>query len=148
MKIDLTGTKFIANEEGLVLTAYQCSAGVWTIGLGSTYYANGKKVQKGDKLPSIAAAYELFALTVQNYEVAVNNGVKVPLNQNQFNALLSLVYNIGVAGFLSSTVLKRINAKASFDDVAEAWRRWNKVKGVENAVLKARRNRELKLYAA
>ncbi len=95
-------------REGRRLVAYQDTVGVWTIGIGVTE-VDGKPVRKGMTITA-AQCDALFDVTVARYVAAVNRGLKVPLGQHAFDALVSVCYNIGIAGFAGSTFLKRINA--------------------------------------
>src|SRR6478672_2673234 len=101
MKLDENGIKFIEKEEGIRLKAYKCSAGVWTIGIGSTYYADGTKVKQGDKI-ALDQVYLIFKNVVREFELTVTRSITKTLDQNQFNALVSLCYNIGVGAFSKS----------------------------------------------
>src|SRR5438132_101846 len=102
MVLDAAGYALIKGFEGLRLMAYKDVAGVWTIGYGSTRYADGKPVKAGDKLVNIECASDLFAHTLSQYEEAVNSYVKVPLSQAQFNSLVSFTYNEGTGALLES----------------------------------------------
>src|ERR1700744_5187183 len=99
MKISEQGIKLIKDFEGLRLRAYRDVAGVWTIGYGSTRYHDGKLIKPGDKLASEKEADALFKNTLGQYEYAVNKYVKAPVNQNQFDALVSFTYNEGIGAF-------------------------------------------------
>ncbi|TZF81815.1 lysozyme [Pedobacter sp. BS3] len=145
MKIDIAGKTFLFNEEGLRLKAYKDSAGVWTIGIGCTYYPDGRKVKEGDTI-SKEQAYNLFDNVVRNYEAAVNNGVRLPLTQNQFNALVSFCYNVGVAGFSNSTLLQRINSRANEEQIRQQFNRWITAGGQVSKTLVERRKREANLF--
>ena len=79
------------------------------------------------------------------FESAINNYVKVELNQNQFDALVSFVYNIGISGFKTSSALKRLNLQ-DFKAVPERMKLWNKVKGKVSRGLVRRRAAEAKLF--
>ena len=116
--------------EGLRLSAYPDKAGVWTIGYGSTYYENGQPVKKGDRLASKDAAISLFRHTMQHYIDAVNQLVTVPLNQNQFDALVSFTYNEGTGALGTSHLLAFVN-KSLFNAAADEFLRWNKVRNPE-----------------
>ena len=89
-------------------TAYDDGVGVWTIGFGTTVYPNGIKVNKGDTCTE-AQAKAYMAHDLKKFESAVNNAVKIPLNQNKFDALVSLAYNIGASAFSQSTLVKKLN---------------------------------------
>lgn len=98
------GEKLIKSFEGCRLKAYRCPAGKLTIGYGHTNNVYADDVITQDE------ADKLFKQDVIIHENNVNKLVKVPLTQNQFNALVSLEYNIGYGNFASSTILKLLNA--------------------------------------
>jgi lysozyme len=145
MKLDINGVKLLEKLEGFKLNAYKCSAGVWTIGLGNTFYEDGKKVKEGDSISKIQA-YFLFNLISKKFVDAINDNVKVSINQNQFNALFCLVYNIGITGFKNSTLLKFVNLNPNDGNIAKQFLRWNKIAGVESKGLTNRRIKESALY--
>jgi len=146
MRISDSGIAFIAEWEGVRLKAYKCSAGVYTIGVGSTRYEDGSPVQAGDVLPNEPAAYALFRNTVGQYEGVVNRLAKKPLKQSQFDALVSLAYNIGVGAYAKSTVAKRVANDPADPSIREAISRWNKAGGKVVNGLKRRREAEANLY--
>lgn len=146
MKISNKGIELISSLEGLRLKAYKCSAGVPTIGIGSTFYEDKTRIKMGDIITR-ERAFQLFSNTVKSYESAVRAFVKPPLTQNQFDALVSLVYNIGAGNFSTSTVLKRININPNDKEgIEEAWKRWNKANKKVVKGLVIRRNKELEYY--
>src|ERR1700759_2718625 len=98
MNISTKGIAIIKNFEGLSLSAYRDEAGIWTIGYGSTRYHDGKKIGPGDKLANETQADALLRNTLGQYQEAVNGHVKVPLTQNQYDALVSFTYNVGTGG--------------------------------------------------
>jgi len=118
------GEALIKSFEGLRLTAYRDSGGVWTIGYGSTRYHDGKAVKPGDKLASEAQADALFRNTLGAYVSAVNQRTKVPLTQNQFDALVSFVYNTGTAA--GKTLFEKLNAN-DYTGAADQFLQWNKI---------------------
>ena len=144
--LDDAGFKFLAKYEGLVLHPYRDVGGVPTIGYGSTFYADGTPVKIGD--PSITAeqAQELLIKTSPQYANAVHNWTVPTLNQNQFNALFSLVYNIGTGGFKGSTVLKLVNKQDYSNNLLNAFLMWDKVDHVINGDLHQRRIDEYNLF--
>jgi lysozyme len=109
MKTSQFGRGEIARREGTKLSAYQDSKGVWTIGTGHTSAAGDPKVSKGLKITAWEAD-QILSRDLGTVENTVNGNVRVPLNQNEFDALASLVFNIGGAAFRGSTVLRKLNA--------------------------------------
>lgn len=141
MKISEKGIEFIIKEEGEILTAYICPAGVLTVGVGHT----GKDVKAGMKITK-EQSRELLKSDLVRFENSVNRSVKVNLTQNQFDALVSFAFNVGTGAFETSTLLKKINTSASIGEIEEQFRRWNRGGGKILPVLKVRREREIKLY--
>lgn len=139
MHISQKGIDLIKSSEGLRLEAYQDSVGVWTIGYGTT-----RGVKAGMKI-SMAQAEEYLKADVARFEPELAALVKVPLNQNQWDALMSFVYNLGSANLSSSTLLKLLNA-GNYSGAAEQFPRWNKAGGKELAGLTKRRNAEQALF--
>lgn len=137
MRTSENGVEILKRFEGLELEAYQDIAGIWTIGYGHT----GPDVEPGMKI-SERDAEALLRSDLKPREQAVSSAVKVQLNQNEFDALVSLVYNIGAAAFRSSTALKRLNRNDRVG-AAEALTWWNKatVGGVLREVLGLTRRR-------
>lgn len=145
MKIGNKGLRLIKEFEGCKLTAYKCPAGVWTIGIGSTRYADGSAVKQGQTLANEEAALLLLSKTLAPYEHAVN-AIKVELTQNEFDALISLTYNIGAANFASSTLVKMLKAGDDKAEIAKQFLRWNKAVGKVLDGLTRRRNAEAELF--
>lgn len=145
MKLDTNGVSFLAELEGLKLNAYKCSAGVWTIGIGNTFYENGSKVKEGDVI-SKEQAYHLFYMVATKFEKVINENLKVKINQNQFNSLFCFVYNIGQTGFKNSTLLRLVNINPNDGNIAKQFLRWNKIAGKESKGLTNRRIKESSLY--
>jgi len=143
-KVSGNGLDFIIGEEGMVLHPYLDSVKVPTIGVGCTYYENGEKVKMTDQPISKERAKELFANLLKHYELAVYSNTRDDINQNQFDSLVSLCFNIGVNGFKGSTLLKRVNSKESNDLIQKGFQMWKNAGG--KPILLARRNREYALY--
>ena len=135
----------IKRHEGLRLNAYQDVAGVWTIGYGNTYYPDGKRVKAGDVI-SLARAVELFKWTVDSFAERILAHITTPLNQNQFDALVSFAYNVGVAAFKNSTLLRKVNANPCDPAIRDQFMRWNKAGGKIVNGLTVRRKQEADLY--
>lgn len=139
------GRKQIMLREAVKTKAYLDDANIWTIGVGSTYYEDGSKVKKGDVITE-AKALSLFATVLKKYETAVSDSVTSKITQNQFDALVSFCYNIGVKEFKNSTVLKKVNKDPNDSSIKESFLLWNKAGGKENKGLINRRNSEVKQY--
>ena len=140
MNISQTGIDLIKQFEGCKLEAYQCSAGVWTIGYGHT----GSDVTKGRKITQNDAE----SLLKQDLIVHCNNVlklVKVKLNQNQFDALVSFEYNVGYGNLSSSTLLKLLN-KGDYTGAAGQFEKWVYAGGKVLAGLQKRRKAEKELF--
>ena len=144
MKTSSNGTALIREFEGFVASAYLGPAKVWTIGIGTTVYPNGTKVKKGDKCTQ-EQALEYLQHDLKSFEKTVNDSVKVPLSQNQFDALVSLSYNIGSGAFKNSTLLKKLNAK-DYAGAADQFLVWNKGGGKVLKGLVRRRDAERALF--
>ena len=145
MKISERGLNLIKEFEGCKLSAYQCPAGIWTIGIGSTHYGDGTPVTKGRTLPTEKAAIALLAATIGQFEKAVN-AMNVELTQNEFDALVCLCYNIGAGNFLKSTLVKMLKAGDNKAEIAQQFLRWDKAGGKPLAGLTRRRNAEAELF--
>ena len=130
----------IKESEGLRLTAYMPTANdVPTIGYGHTH-----GVRMGQTITK-AQAEQFLKEDVSWAEAAVNKQVKVSLNQNQFDALVSFVFNIGETTFAKSTLLRKLNA-GDYNGAANEFPRWNKQAGVVLRGLVKRREREKQLF--
>lgn len=140
MKISKKGINLIKGFEACKLTAYICPAGKLTIGWGHT----GKDVVKGLKITQ-ERADELLLNDIRIAENAINNLVKVELNQNQYDALVSFVFNVGVSAFKKSTMLKFLNV-GHFPLAAGQFDRWIYSKGVVLQGLVKRRKIEKDLF--
>jgi lysozyme len=130
----------IKTAEGLRLTAYKDGGGVWTIGYGHT----GADVREGLTIP-LSEAERLLTRDLRVAEGHVNEAVKVKLTQNQFDALVSFVYNVGGGAFRSSTLLKLLNA-GDYEGAANQLPRWNKDNGKVVNGLTNRRHEERELF--
>jgi lysozyme len=144
MKTSARGLTVIKEFEGKRLEAYLCPAGEWTIGYGHTSAAGTPKVMPEMRITD-AEAYAILQRDVVAFEMAVSRLVKKPLNQGQFDALVSFIYNVGAGAFEKSTLLKRINA-GRFDDVPAQLMRWTKGGGRELPGLVRRRRAEAALW--
>lgn len=145
MKISQAGIELIKRFEGCRLEAYQDSVGVWTIGYGSTYWPDGRRVKQGDRLASEVEAEQLLRDALKTYEAGVNRLVKVHITQNQFDALVSFTYNLGVGALEKSTLIRKLN-HIDIIPVANEFSRWTKAGGKELEGLRRRRAAERELF--
>lgn len=124
MKISSIGIALIKKWEGNHLTAYQCPAHVWTIGVGHTGKVGLKKICKGMKITDKQST-TLLKSDIASFEKAVNTYVSAKLTQNQFDALVSFAFNEGANNLKNSTLLKKLNA-GDYDGAAKEFLKWNK----------------------
>ena len=139
MKLGERGTEILKYFEGCKLTAYQDSVGVWTIGYGHT-----KGVYDGMTITQDQAEQMLLS-ELEEYEGYIENMVTVPLTQNQFDALVVWIYNLGPTNFKNSTLLKELNA-GNYNAAGQEITRWNKAGGKVLAGLVKRREAEAELF--
>ena len=137
----------IKNSEGLELKAYKRKGDVWTIGYGSTYYEDNSRIKEGDVITAERAESLLKLKIGKEYLPQLNKLVKVPLNNNQQSALLSLLYNIGYGNLSKSTLLEIINRKMDNKNIKEVWEITKiRVGSQFERGLRLRRKREIALY--
>tara|TARA_R110000751_G_scaffold134950_1_gene237618 strand:- start:798 stop:1235 length:438 start_codon:yes stop_codon:yes gene_type:complete len=139
MNISKEGIDLIKHFEGCKLEAYEDAVGVPTIAYGRI-----KDVKMGDSCMQ-AQAEAWLDEELHEYEGYINDAVTVSLNQNQFDSLVSWVYNLGPSNLKSSTMLKVLN-KEQYADVPEQIQRWNKAGGKVLKGLTKRRNAEALLF--
>ena len=140
MKISNKGIDLIKHFEGCETEAYKCPAGVWTIG-----YGHIKGVQEGDVITE-AQAHEMLVEELNEYENYIHDYVECPLNQDQFDAMVSWVYNLGSGNLRSSTLLRTLNA-GDYAGVPAQMMRWNKPAGKPLEGLTRRRQAEADLFS-
>lgn len=147
MQINQATVDLVKRFEGLRLTAYRDSVGVWTIGYGTTAAAGvGIRPEAGMRITEDEAETYLRR-GLEKFAAQIEGGITAPVNENQFGAMLSLAYNIGPNAFLESTLLRKFNA----GDVAGAafeFARWNKAGGKVLEGLVRRRTAERALFLA
>lgn len=144
MRASLEGINLIKSYESLKLKAYLPTPNdVWTIGYGTTVI-NGRPVHEGMEITKHQANL-YFVEDLTKFERVVNKYVKVKLTQNQFDALVSFVYNIGEGNFRRSTLLRKLNDE-DYVGAKEEFKRWNKQAGKVLRGLTRRRESEAKLF--
>jgi len=139
MNISENGINLIKKFEGCSLSAYRCPRGVWTIGWGHTGC-----VKQGDRITQ-EKADELLKKDLKVFEAHVSNIVKIPVTQNQFDALVSFEYNVGYENFSKSTLLKLLN-QGKYKEAAQQFERWKYAGGKVLAGLERRRQAEKNLF--
>jgi Phage-related lysozyme (muraminidase) len=154
MQMSSHGLELLEQWEGFKTTVYKDSAGLPTIGVGhlltKSELSSGKITING-----VPVSYEnglteqqvtdLLAQDVKPAAAAVNGNVKVDLDQNQFDALVSFTFNVGVGAFTGSTLLKVLN-QGQYDQVPTQLLRWTRAGGQVVQGLVNRRNNEIKLW--
>jgi len=146
MKLSQKGIDLIKEFEGFRSYPYLCPAGVPTIGYGATYYPDGTKVSISDDDISNEYAELILKHQVDSiYSEAVNRYVNVTLTQNQFDALVSFTYNVGIGAFQKSTLLKHVNNE-NHEKAKNEFKKWVRANGKVLKGLKRRRKAEKKLY--
>jgi lysozyme len=116
MKLSPWGSQVLIDREGCVLTAYEDSVGVLTIGVGHTSAAGEPEVEPGMSI-AMSEAWRIFAQDNDMFEEVVNEAITAPMEQHQFDAFTSICFNIGGGAFSSATFVKSFNAGASPDQV-------------------------------
>lgn len=144
MNISSTGLTLIKSFEGFSASPYPDVIGVNTIGYGTTKYPNGKAVQLSDPKITEAVAEQYLQNDLKRFVDDLNRLVKVEVAQHEFDALCSLIYNIGTSNFATSTLLKKLNKKDP--TVADEFLRWNIAGGKIVAGLTNRRKQERALF--
>lgn len=128
MKLDEKGYRTLHQREGLRLKPYLDTKKIPTIAMGNTFYLDGRKVAMQDKALTLLQAEQLGKVTADRFAAAIDKLIKSKINQNQFNALVSIGYNIGINGFASSSFLKLVNANPNDHNIASAIMLWVKDK--------------------
>ena len=145
MKLNKAGADLIKSFEGLRLDAYLCSAGKPTVGFGSTFFEDGTPVKLGDKITK-ERADSLFEKISDSFAAKVKNCIQKDINENQFAALVSFAYNVGIGNLKSSTLLKKVNANPMDASIRNEFLKWNRASGKVLAGLTRRREAEANLY--
>lgn len=144
MRTSSEGLALIKSFEGLRLTAYRCPAGVWTIGYGTTSAAGVGKIEAGMKITQVQAESMLIRSLV-DYEEGVLRALVIRPTQNQFDALVSLAYNIGIGAMSKSSVVKALN-RGDVAKAGDSFMLWNKAGGKVLPGLVRRREAEKTLF--
>ena len=152
-KQSITGVVFIGGLEAFVAKPYPDIAGIPTVGYGSTHYEDGSPVHLSDPEITIARGQAMLQKDCLKCELALNHLVTVPLGQHQVDALIAFMYNVGITGFATSTILKTINTTGPKTVTEEMFTRWDKVHDPKTGALQDsngllnRRRLEYKYYS-
>lgn len=139
MRVSNEGVIFIKRWEGFRSKPYVCDGGVLTIGYGHTH-----DVREGQRVTELEAD-QMLRRDLDYYATKVADVIHITLNQNQFDALVSLTYNIGVPAFAKSTLLKKLN-EGNFHAAGEQFTRWVHAKGKKLPGLIRRRSEEQEMF--
>lgn len=131
--------------EGLKLDAYLDSGGVPTIGIGTIIYPNGQRVKMGDKITA-DQAHEYCLHDLAGTALAIDALSRDDINQNQFDALCSFVYNVGIGAYRDSTLRKLVNGNPNNAEIRAEFMKWKYVRGLVIPGLITRRTKEADLY--
>lgn len=148
MSISRKCVDLVKRHEGLSFKSYPDPATgnePWTIGYGSTMYANGDRVRPGEIL-TLQEAERLLTSDLERRYNAIKNWLPVQINQNQIDALVSFVYNVGVGNFEKSTLRKKVWANPNDPLIKIEFGKWNKAAGKIMKGLTNRRKAESELY--
>lgn len=141
MQIGKNCIDLIKKFEGLKLESYKCPAGLWTIGYGNTQWENGTRV-KENQVIDIQRAEKLLMFWVNKYAERID----LKVNQNQFDALVSFAYNVGITNFNNSTLKKKVIANPNDATIRDEFMKWVSSRGKQLPGLVKRREAEANLY--
>jgi lysozyme len=145
-KISTNGLTVLKHLEGFRAKPYLDGAGVATIGYGSTYYKDGKRVHLTDAPISEYEASCLMEDVLVHFERSVDSYTRDDIKQNEFDALVCFAYNCGTHALNKSTLLKFINDYKPEGDIRNQFMRWTKINGIVSVGLRNRRIAEINLY--
>lgn len=145
LKITQDMLDLIKKWEGLELKAYKDAVGIWTIGYGTTASAGVGITPRAGMTITEKQAEEYLRRYLEKRMPQTLGWIKVPTTQNQFNAIMSFIYNVGIGAFQNSTLLRKHNAK-DFKGASLEFQRWNKAKGRVLKGLVNRRKDEMDMY--
>lgn len=144
-RVSEDGIKMLVEFEGEILKVYKDPIGLPTLGVGHLVTAAEKKDYPVGKRITRAESRRFLREDLKRFEDAVNSLVTVPITQNQFDALVSLAFNIGEGGFKRSSVLRNLNNRR-FSAAADAFLAWNKAGGKALEGLTRRRQTERSVF--
>ena len=122
-KVSDPGLILVKHYEGFSNEAYRCPASYWTIGYGAIWGINGRRVTEDHPNFNEVQGGQLLKRDLSIAERGVLKQTKVPLTDNQFDALCSFVFNLGSGAFQSSTLRRRLN-RGDYEGAANEFPRW------------------------
>lgn len=149
MNINTNCISLIKEFEGFMSAPYHGAAdvpGLYTIGYGTIIYPNGQKVQATDPAISEQTALDYLAFDIGKVSSQVKKYVKQNLSDNQFGALVSFTYNLGIGNLLASTLLKKVNTNPIDVSIRDEFVKWIYSNGQKQSGLLRRRIAEADLY--
>lgn len=146
MDINRKGIDLIKKYEGFRSKPYLCPAKIPTIGYGATYYPGGKRVKLTDPAITEREAEKLLLEHLKEYVRAVDRYTTDKVNENQFSALVSFAYNLGISALQKSTLLRKVNNNPNDTTIKREFMRWVNAGGRRLQGLVKRRAEEAQLY--
>lgn len=141
------GINLIKKYEGFRAKPYLCPARIPTIGYGATYYPNGRKVTMNDREITEPQAQAMLIDHLSDFVKHVNRyTTDINLTDNQFSALVSFAYNVGIGALQKSTLLKKVRSNPSDKSIHNEFLKWSNANGKQLAGLLKRRTEESYLY--
>jgi len=137
--------ELIEHFEGLKLKSYKCSAGIWTIGVGTTVYPDNERVKEGDVITK-EYAYECLRHDMRMVIKGIDHLIVSNINDNQRDALISFAYNLGIGALQKSTLLKKVNVNPDDITIQQEFEKWVLASGHRVGGLVRRRKSESWLY--
>lgn len=145
--INQAGIALIKKYEGFRAKPYLCPARIPTIGYGATYYPNGSKVTMNDREITEPQAQAMLIDHLSDFVKHVNRyTTDINLTDNQFSALVSFAYNVGIGALQKSTLLKKVRTNPSDKSIHNEFLKWSNANGKQLAGLLKRRTEESYLY--
>lgn len=141
------GVELIKRFETFQSKPYRCPGGYATIGYGSTFYEDGRRVTLNDPPITQARADSLLLQVLKQFEVHVDSVTRDDIAQHQFDALVSFCFNVGADSLKRSTLLKKVNTDPNDPTIRAEFRRWVYANGKRLVGLARRRDAEWKLYS-
>lgn len=144
MRISPIGLQLIKQYEGFRSKPYKCAAGYWTIGYGSRF-VDGQEVTSHTRDISEPEAASILAHDINNFSMRVMSALDYDPSQSEFDAMVSLAYNIGAENFIGSTLVDKFNDGDTLGAAME-FQRWSLIKGVRSLGLLRRRLDEARVF--